>query len=303
MLANLLRLLWLALAVLGAAAGMAAHLLLGAAPAWAAVLALALPLLGTPVSITWSTVRARRASGNPAGGNGPWWRAWWGEVRASTRVFLLRMPWRQRSPAVLPALGFAAGPPVLLVHGYLCNHRVWDDLAPVLREAGHPVLGVDLEPLFTSIDNYAPLVEQAVQRLCRETGAPRVLLLGHSMGGLAIRAWLRVHGAQRMAGVVTLGTPHWGTRIPQHVHTPNGRQMAWNSDWVQQLASGETPQLRARMAIAITPQDNIVFPQRAQVLEGAQVHEFEGRGHLQLCRDGEVADWVVQRLAELGTVG
>ncbi len=289
MLANLLRVLWIGLAVLGAALGAGLAHWTGTSPWWAALLALLIPLAGTPVSISWSTSRARLASGNAAGGNAVWWRAWWGEVITSTYVFLLRMPWTIRAPAVLPATHTAPGQPalpVLLVHGFLCNHRVWDDMLPALRGAGHPVLGVNLEPLFTSIDNYAPLIEQAVQRLRRDTGAPQVLLLGHSMGGLAIRAWLRAHGSGRMAGVVTLGTPHWGTRIAQHVHTPNGRQMGWNSAWVQQLAAGETAQLRARMAIGITPQDNIVFPQRAQVLDGAQVQEFEGRGHLQLCRDG-----------------
>jgi pimeloyl-ACP methyl ester carboxylesterase len=296
MLSRLLRVLWLGLALAGALLGAALVWLAGASTVWIPLLALAVPIAGTPFSISVSALRSRQSAG------ALWWRAWWGELRCSTRLFLLHLPWHTSRPIVQVALGNTSGIPVVLVHGYLCNHHVWDDMAMDLRRAGHTVLGVDLEPLFTSIDNYAPLVEQAVARLCRETGASKVALLGHSMGGLAIRAWLRTHGAARAAAVITLGTPHQGTQIAQSVHTPNGRQMAWHSDWVRQLAADETPAARALMAIAVTPQDNIVYPQMAQVLDGAQVKVFEGRGHVQLCCDAEVTQWVQQQLANLGTV-
>jgi hypothetical protein len=52
------------------------------------------------------------------------------------------------------------------------------------------------------------------------------------------------------------------------------------------------------MHIALSPQDNIAFPQREQVLPGAAVTVFEGRGHLELCIDGEVIQWVIEKLDE-----
>lgn len=261
--------------------------------------ALGLPLL-IGLSGTLMTTVKSRTPGNAAA----WWRALPGVFVAGIRVFVVRQPWALARPNFQAALP-AATPriPVLLVHGYICNHRVWDDVAPALREAGHPVFTVDLEPLFTSIDDYAPLIEQAVTELCRQTGAPKVALVGHSMGGLVIRAWMRAHGVDRVARVVTLGSPHVGTQIDPHPKTANGKQMAWRSDWLQALAASESSATRQLLRIALTLQDNIVYPQQAQVLEGAQVTVFEGMGHLELCLNRQVIAWLLEQLADLASDG
>jgi len=74
--------------------------------------------------------------------------------------------------------------------------------------------------------------------------------------------------------------------------TPNGAQMIWHSNWLQALAASEDPAKRALMHMAITAQDNVVYPQAEQVLPGAQVKHFQGIGHLQMCLDRAVIDWV-----------
>eukprot|EP01035_Chromulina_nebulosa_P009829 gene9830-13259_t len=52
------------------------------------------------------------------------------------------------------------------------------------------------------------------------------VLLCHSMGGLAVRAWLRAHQADgRVHRVLTLGTPHGGTWLGRFSHAPPWRQM------------------------------------------------------------------------------
>jgi triacylglycerol esterase/lipase EstA (alpha/beta hydrolase family) len=161
-----------------------------------------------------------------------WLRSLVGEYRAGVVIFLLRQPWTREEPHLLPATGTHKSIPVVLVHGYLCNHRIWDDVAPRLRAQGHDVFAVNLEPLFCSIDRYADVVDSAVRALLAHSGQQQVALVGHSMGGLAIRAWLRVHGRARAARVVTLGTPHVGTQVPQQVKSMNGIQMAWKSEWL-----------------------------------------------------------------------
>jgi triacylglycerol lipase len=121
-------------------------------------------------------------------------------------------------------------------------------------------------------------------------------LVGHSMGGLAIRAWMRQFGSAHVARILTLGTPHAGTKAAKQNRTPNGRQMLWDSAWLQGLAESETPEQRALMRIALTPQDNIVFPQRAQTLPGITPVVFEGLGHVQMCSALEVINWVANEL-------
>lgn len=294
MLASYLRWLIALQTLLGAVLGWAAHAAFGASWAWVAWLALLAPFTTAVVadSLTMLWSRPRQEPWRL------WWRSLWGETRASILIFLLRQPWAGRS--TLHPFGDGAGTrvPVLLVHGYVCNHRLWDKVALKLHRQGHAVMAVDLEPVFASIDDYAAPIEQAVQALRQRTGAAQVALVGHSMGGVAIRAWVRTHGLERVAKIITLGSPHAGTQVPQHLSTPNGRQMAWDSDWLRTLERSEAPALRQRMEIALSTHDNIVYPQREQVLSGVPVTVFQGIGHLQMCLDDGVIAWLGGRLAE-----
>jgi triacylglycerol lipase len=295
MLARLLRTVLLIQALVSVALGYWLHRW-GQVPLVESVVAcvLVVPLLST-LLLTLETARRSRAPGSSLA---LWWAAVWGEFLAGVHIFLLRQPWTRGTPVALPATATPQRLPVVLVHGYLCNHRIWDDVATDLRAHGHAVLAVNLEPLFTSIDDYAPIVETAVATLLKATGASQVVLVGHSMGGLAIRAWMRAHGTARVARVLTLGTPHAGTQVEPRTRTPNGRQMLWHSPWLAKLLDSEAPTTRAAVHIALTPQDNIVFPQREQVLPGVPVTEFPGIGHLQMCLDDQVRAWVLHNMPE-----
>jgi triacylglycerol lipase len=294
MLARLLRRLIATQFLVGAGLGY----WLGRSMAVALLVGVALPFAVMVLTDIVSALRSR--ADEPASA---WWRSLWGEFGAGIQVFIFRQPWTRETPTVLaPTAPVApARIPVLLVHGYLCNHRIWDNAAQALRQQGHTVLAVNLEPVFASIDRYADVIEPAVQQLRAATGRDKVVLVGHSMGGLAIRAWMRAHGTQHAAGAITLGTPHVGTQIAKGQHTPNGRQMEWHSEWLATLAQSETAAIRAMFEIAITPQDNIVYPQRAQVLPGTTATVFDGLGHLQLCLDPAVLRWLAARVAELDT--
>ncbi len=291
MLARLLRRLIFAQAAAGAALGYVLFQFANATP-WSALAgAILLPILTSLVVCLMTTMKSK--ADEPAA---MWWRSVAGEFWAGILIFMLRQPWTRGTAGVLPPTGPTKQVPVVLVHGYVCNHRVWDTVARGLRAEGHAVLAVNLEPLFTSIDNYVLTIETAVMELCQQTGSTQVALVGHSMGGLAIRAWMRAHGVERVARVLTLGTPHAGTQIEPNTRTRNGIQMGWKSPWLTALAASETDDVRSRIHIAITPQDNIVYPQRAQVFPGVAPTVFDGIGHLQMCLDASVRQWIVEQL-------
>jgi triacylglycerol esterase/lipase EstA (alpha/beta hydrolase family) len=299
MLARLLRTIYLFQLLSGGLLGFYAadRLGLSGAPALAVVLlcTVLLPLLLQLSVISVSMLQSRPKLAGPL-----WWRAFGGEFLAALRIFWFQLPWPKAKIEVWcpdsPQPTQTWRLPVLLVHGYICNERVWDKMAQALHDAGHPVLAITLEPLFTSIDNYAPHIQQAVQQLKQTTGAKQVALVGHSMGGLAIRAWMRSHGSADAAKIITLGTPHQGTQMASWSPTANAAQMVWHSPWLQALQAGETKATGQLMHIALTQHDNIVFPQREQVLAGAHVTEFEGMGHLELCLDARVIRYVLEKL-------
>lgn len=261
-------------------------------PGWLLAAWLALPLLVLWVWTAKLTLRSR-----PQGLSGwVWWRAIAGETWAIYRLLVWAMPWARAKARMLLAGAQNQQLPVLLIHGYCCNHGVWRDVAPRLQALGHSVLAINLEPFFCSIDDYAAEVENAVKQLRAQTGQQCVALVGHSMGGLVIRAWMRAYGDAQVAVAVTLGSPHQGTQITPHAKLANARQMVWANEWLQALQASESPQRRALLRLALTEQDAIVFPQTAQTLPGVDAQVFSGIGHLQLCTDARVFAWVAAQL-------
>jgi len=201
--------------------------------------------------------------------------AWWQEVRVAPLVFAWRQPFRWRClPDTATVAGPHAAPVLVLVHGFVCNRGFWLPWMRVLRDRGQAYVSVNLEPVFGSIDDYVPLLEDAVTRAEAVGGAPPVLVC-HSMGGLAARAWLvaRPANGTRVSRVITIGSPHHGTWLGQFSHVPNGRQMRIASGWLAALQQRERAlrpeQTYARFVCWHSSADNIVFPASTATLEGA----------------------------------
>ncbi len=185
----------------------------------------------------------------------------------------------------------AVGLPVLLVHGYGCNSGYWHPMSKALTAARITHYAVDLEPILHDIDGYVALIQRAVETMCAETGHQRIIIVSHSMGGLATRAYLRDHGARHVAKAITLGTPHRGTGLANFGAGPNSKQMRWAgrnaatgmpSEWLQKLAKSETDAIRSLFVSIYSHHDNIVSPQTSSHLRGATNIEFSGIGHVAL---------------------
>lgn len=248
--------------------------------------------------MAWQFARARQCcaqAGLPPPGLPVLLRAWAAELRQSFQVFGWRQPFRAAAePDFLPQTATGRRG-VLLLHGYLCNRGFWTPWLRRLRAAGHPAMAINLEPVFGGIDAYADRIEAAVVRLTAVTGQPPVVVC-HSMGGLAVRAWLQQPGAEAMVGqVVTLGTPHHGTWLGRFGTSRNARQMRPDSRWLQALASCEPASRRARFVCYFSNCDNIVFPARTATLEGADNRFVPGLAHVAMAFDARVMDEVLGR--------
>lgn len=225
--------------------------------------------------------------------------AWWAEVLTAPQVFLWRQPFRSTVEADhLPAAG-RCGPGVVLVHGFFCNRGLWNPWMHRLRARGIPFVAVNLEPVFGSIDRYVQTIEHAVARIEVATGMP-VVLVGHSMGGLAIRAWLARFAADaRVRRVLTIGSPHQGTWLARFGHTVNGRQMRLHSPWLADLARREHRERRAKFTCYFGHCDNIVFPAAAGTLPGAENVHVPGTAHVQMAFHHAVFDGVLRCLRDV----
>lgn len=136
--------------------------------------------------------------------------------------------------------GAARRTPLLLIHGYQCNRGFWFWLRRKLEAAGWTVGTHDLEPVYGSIDDYSEGIARRIDDVLAATGAEQVILVGHSMGGLASRAYLRRYGTGKVAKLVSLGTPHQGSYLARFGLGVNARQMRIGSLWLAELAANET---------------------------------------------------------------
>ncbi|NJD36328.1 MAG: alpha/beta fold hydrolase [Betaproteobacteria bacterium] len=169
--------------------------------------------------------------------------------------------------------------PLLLIHGYQCNRGVWVWLRRKLERAGWTVATHNLEPVYADIDGYAEGIARRIDEVLAATGASKVVLVCHSMGGLAARAYLRRHGAGKVARLISLGSPHQGTHLARFGLGRNALQMCLSSSWLAGLAAGDV--IPPGSVSIYSRHDNYVAPQAAcSTLAGATSSAIGGVGHL-----------------------
>ena len=286
---------------------------LGAAGAWwwlprpvdpwlllAAAIAAPLAVIGALLAVEFAVA----ALADPRSPRQPLWRVlglWRREFSVSVRVFLWRQPWRAgfAEPPLAPD---PQRPAVLLIAGFMCNRAAWRPLldAGTLREFN--VATVNLEPIFGDIDAYADVVQRAVERLRAASGAARVVLVGHSMGGLAARVYLRKFGEAQVARVITLASPHGGTILGRLALSRNARQMATGSRFLQHLAAGDRGRWKRFVTVA-TRDDNLVIPRASPLLPQSKQTVLDGVGHLALIEDRRAWQIVADEVRSAGAAG
>jgi triacylglycerol esterase/lipase EstA (alpha/beta hydrolase family) len=244
---------------------------------------MAAPFLISPFLITLQFAMLALANRQDPAPRASFWQtlsAWAGELRAAALVFSWWQPFCSRAyPDVLRPNSQRG---VVLVHGYFCNRGFWHRWKKRLSAEGRVFAAVNLEPAFGSIDAYIETIERAVHSVTQATGMPP-LLVCHSMGGLAARAWAHSrNGYTRVQRIVTLGTPHHGTWIASWSHTTNGGQMRLRSRWITALAGEESATTQERFVCYYSNCDNIVFPVSTATLPNADNRLEPGYGHVEL---------------------
>lgn len=217
------------------------------------------------------------------------------EVQAylwTSMVYLPFEPWLMPQDRLRPATC-----PILLVHGYGCSRGIWKPLVSRLESAGEVVATVSLLPPFGHIDDMVPQLAQRIDDVLLECKTRQVMLVAHSMGGLVCRDYLAMHGHGKVAGLITLATPHQGSELANLGIGDNAREMEPGSGWLQRFASVplEVPAVSVR-----TTHDNFVMPQDRQKHDAMQDLPLPGVGHLSLLYMPALPALLKQCINELG---
>ncbi len=189
--------------------------------------------------------------------------------------------------------------PVVLVHGFASSESVWTPLRRSLAGAGfgHVVSVSYNSVLADPAAVTAELTEQGL-RAAAAAGAPRVHLVGHSLGGLIVRCALAasVPLSSRTASAVTIASPHRGA-------------------WLGRLAPGRFGPFMHRGGCPDRPETEAPAPARwlayyagrDRVVPAASARlddpryaavnlPIPGCGHLSICSDARLIHSLVREL-------
>jgi pimeloyl-ACP methyl ester carboxylesterase len=194
--------------------------------------------------------------------------------------------------------------PVLLVHGYAGTGSVWTPLRRALAEAGfgHIVSltynSVAADPVAVS----AELTRQALRAIAA-TGAPRVHLVGHSLGGLIVRYALAASAAlsSQTSSAVTIASPHRGVWMARIAPGRCARIMHRGPRPIPPEAAAPRP---VRWLAYYSDGDRVVRPSSARLDDprySAANLLIPGSGHLTICRDARLISSLVPELIRTET--
>jgi pimeloyl-ACP methyl ester carboxylesterase len=205
-------------------------------------------------------------------------------------------------PPDAPRLPTEEQPPVVLLHGFIDNRSVFVLLRRSLAQHGRQQIeSLNYSPLTCDIRAAAELLGRHIEGICERTGSERVDIVGHSLGGLIARYYVqRLGGDTRVRTLVTLGTPHSGTRVvPLANAHPIVRQMRPGSELLEELTR-PAPGCRTHFVSFWSDLDHLMDPLETACIDHADLMaqnvRVSGIGHLALPVHPAVATGIRQVL-------
>lgn len=167
----------------------------------------------------------------------------------------------------------AAKDPVLFIHGWTGSASNWDTMISRLVNDGWPR---SILFAFTFSNPYdasnganarnAIEVDNWVNYILSVTGASKVDIVCHSMGGLSSRYWIKfMGGASKVDDYVSICSPHHGSTLAIFI----GGDMAPGSALLTMLNSGDETPGAVSYTCIWSPIDELVIPGSSGKLSGA----------------------------------
>jgi pimeloyl-ACP methyl ester carboxylesterase len=186
-----------------------------------------------------------------------------------------------------------------MLHGYMGHAEMLRPLARRLLEQGWgDVHRVGYPSLWWTFEQIIDEIDRVVTKVSDQHGG-QVDLIGHSLGAIACRAWIKLEGGHtRVRRFVSLGGPHAGTSLHRIVPSPVRPVFDPRGAWVRRLAEGAEPVpttvIRARYDHQIIP------PQRGSI-PGVKEHVVQAHGHNGLLWSPEAHQCVIDALLSPAT--
>ncbi len=189
--------------------------------------------------------------------------------------------------------------PILFVHGFASSGQIWGTMIGWLVADGWTSSDLTNWSYDTTISNetVAQQIKTKVDSIATATGAPKVDIITHSMGGLSSRYYARnLGGSDRIDAWVSLGGPNHGTTTANFCGPASCLEMRPGSEFLTALNAGDETPGTPRYATWWTPCDQVTTPPESVILAGATNTETACLGHSDLYQNAtvyaQVRDWI-----------
>ncbi|MFE0042688.1 esterase/lipase family protein [Streptomyces albireticuli] len=187
--------------------------------------------------------------------------------------------------------------PVVFVHGYLGSGAIWEPARSAFEKAGY-----DKSELFTfsydfNVSNRttAQGLADFVDKVKRDTGAKKVDIVNHSMGGMVTMWYIKQLGGTANVGrVASLAGAHHGTKVSNlcTIVSPSCKEMIPGSAFLTTLTVGDETPGPVAYRTWYSPCDEIINPFTSTVLDGAVNTFVLCEEHLAYLVDGSLLSQV-----------
>ena len=191
--------------------------------------------------------------------------------------------------------------PVLLIHGYGHNASAWLMLRKALKQAGFTsVHTMNYNPLSHDIPQIAKQLSDRVETIRGLTGADKVNIVGHSLGGVVTRWYVQeCDGDLRVNTAITLSSPHKGTLAAFFPPGRTARECRPGS-WVMRRLNHRVRPTAVRWVAFYGDTDALIQPTHAGRIDvpalAARNVLIPGMGHIGILLSGDVVNQVVEEL-------
>lgn len=205
------------------------------------------------------------------------------------------------APSDLSAQGVKAPTrhPVLFVHGFNSDGSIWGPMMNRFEQDGWTDALLTTWSYDTAQSNavMAELIRQKVDAILARTGATKVDIVSHSMGGLSSRFYLKnLGGDARVDAWVSLGGPNHGTDFALACFTTSCTEMRQGSTFLGALNSVDETPGAVRYGTWWSPCDGVINPDSSVALSGATNTKTACLTHSALYGDatvyGQVRDFI-----------
>jgi len=193
--------------------------------------------------------------------------------------------------------------PILFVHGWNSSASTWNTMVSRFEADGWPAGYLNSWSYNTSQSNATTAQEvlARVNDIIASTGATKVDIISHSMGGLSSRHCIKFTGCDtKIDAWVSLGGPNHGTDTAYWCFSQACYDMRPGSSFLNNLNAGdETPGTSTRWRTWWSPCDSVINPDSSVSLSGATNTKTACIGHSDLHTDatvyGQVRDFVASQ--------